>query len=229
MSQQKTTTSKPAAALRIGHVEAEARAAGYRWVLGVDEAGRGPLAGPVTAGGVLVDLNALDWCAGVADSKKLTPRRREALRAVIERDAPAATIQHVSVSEVDRRNVLGASLWAMRSCAQSLLLSSKVPRNEVLVVVDGKQRLEDFDGPQEALIKGDARSLAVAAASILAKVARDEWMIALHEELPMYGFDRHKGYPTKMHLQALREHGASSHHRVSFAPVAATIADRERS
>lgn len=228
-SRQKPDTSKSAADLRIGYIEAEARAAGYRWVLGVDEAGRGPLAGPVTAGGVLVDLHSLDWCVGVADSKKLTPRRREELRAVIEREAPSATIQHVSVDEVDRRNVLGASLWAMRHCALTLLSSSQLPREAVLVVVDGRQSLLDFDGPQEAVIKGDALSLAVGAASILAKVARDQWMIALHEEFPMYGFDRHKGYPTKMHLQALREHGASPHHRTSFAPVAATIAERKRS
>lgn len=230
MSQTKTiTTSKPAAEFRIGDIEAKAHAAGYRWVLGVDEAGRGPLAGPVTAGGVLVDLEALDWCAGVADSKTLTARRREALQEVIEREAPYATVQHVSVEEVDRRNVLGASLWAMKSCAELLLSRSELPREQVLVVVDGKQTLVDFGGPQEAVVKGDARSLAVAAASILAKVARDRWMITLHEDFPMYGFDRHKGYPTKMHLQALRAHGASPHHRRSFAPVAATIDAHKRS
>lgn len=229
MSQSKTTTSKPAAELRVGDIEAQAHAAGYRWVLGVDEAGRGPLAGPVTAGGVLVDLEALDWCVDIADSKKLTARRREMLEDVIEREAPYATVQHVSVEEVDRRNVLAASLWAMKFCAESLLTSSQVSRHDVLVVVDGRQTLVDFDGPQEAVIKGDARSFAVAAASILAKVARDRWMLALHEKYPMYGFDRHKGYPTKMHLEALRKHGASPHHRTTFAPVAATIAAHDRS
>lgn len=223
------TASKSAADLRIGHIEAEARAAGFQWVLGVDEAGRGPLAGPVTAGGVLLNLDALHWCDGIADSKALTARRRDALRTIIGREAPGATTHHVSVEDVDRRNVLGASLWAMRHCANALLSRADVPRETVLVVVDGKQSLIDFDGPQDAVIKGDARSLAVAAASILAKVERDEIMIALHDEYPVYGFDRHKGYPTKAHLEALRVHGASPHHRRSFAPVAATLSRDGRS
>lgn len=227
-SQQITLFStKPAAELSIGHIESEAHAAGYRWILGVDEAGRGPLAGPVTASAVLLDLHELAWCDGIADSKKLTARRRELLQAQIETQATYVAVQHVHADEVDRRNVLGASLWGMRQCALDVLsraaASIDAPQ-KILVVVDGKQSLPDFEHAQQAVIKGDARSLAVAAASILAKVTRDAWMCALHDEYPMYGFDQHKGYPTKKHIEALAVHGVCPHHRKSFAPVAATIA-----
>lgn len=221
-------SSKPVADLPVGHIEKEALAAGYRWVLGVDEAGRGPLAGPVTTGAVLLDLHALDWCDGITDSKKLSATAREALCDVILQTAPHAVFDHVSVEEVDRRNVLGASLWGMRACALKVIASTQLSKEKFLVVVDGKQILPDFAHPQQAIVKGDARSLAVASASILAKVQRDAWMMALHDEFPMYGFDKHKGYPTKMHLEALRIHGACAHHRKSFAPVAATFEAQNR-
>lgn len=224
-------STKPVADLPIGHIETEAHAAGYRWILGVDEAGRGPLAGPVTAAGVLIDLEDLSWCEGLADSKKLTARRREDLRPHIEAQAIGTVVQHVHADEVDRRNVLAASLWGMRHCAETILQRMDLLAREeekILVVVDGKQILPDFTGAQQAVIKGDARSFAVAAASILAKVTRDAWMRDLHAQFPMYGFDQHKGYPTKMHLEALDVHGVCPHHRKSFAPVSATIARRVR-
>lgn len=194
----------------------------------MDEAGRGPLAGPVTAAGVLVDLHALTWCDGITDSKKMTARARERERAIIEEHAAQVFCAHVSVEEVDRMNVLAASLWGMRRCAEAILARKEISRDQLLVIVDGKQMLPDFEPPQQALIKGDARSIAVAAASVVAKVERDAWMCALHEEFPVYGFDRHKGYPTKMHLEKLAIHGACSHHRKSFAPVAATIQAKDR-
>lgn len=223
MRQISLFSTKPLADLPIGHIEEEARAAGYRWVLGVDEAGRGPLAGPVTAGAVLLDLQALEWCTGITDSKKLTARARETFATVIEQRAPHAFVAHVSAQEVDRQNILAASLSGMRTCALSIIEEAQLSAEEFLVVVDGKQALPEFSFPQQAVIKGDARSLAVAAASVLAKVKRDAWMMALHAEYPVYGFDRHKGYPTKMHLAALQEYGACAHHRKSFAPVAATF------
>lgn len=220
--------SKPAAALRIGHVETEALAAGYRWILGVDEAGRGPLAGPVTAAGVLIDLQSMAWCDGITDSKKLTARARTQFCDTIFAHAEHVVCEHISVQEVDRMNVLAASLWGMRRCAEEILAVRDVDPKKLLVIVDGKQMLPDFAFAQQALVKGDARSLAVASASVVAKVRRDAWMQELHEAYPVYGFDRHKGYPTKMHLEALQKHGACPHHRRSFAPVAATIEAKRR-
>lgn len=216
------------AAIEIGIVEQQARDAGYRWILGVDEAGRGPLAGPVTTAAVLLDLHQLDWCEGLNDSKKLTARRREELSLVVFDRAPATAVQHVHVDEVDRLNVLGASLYGMEQCAREIIEARSMQPEQVFVAVDGKQRLLHYQGPQQALIKGDARSYAIAAASILAKVTRDRWMVELHQRHPDYGFDRHKGYPTAAHLLALQTHGPLDCHRRSFAPVAATIAARKR-
>ena len=212
----------------IGSVEQYARDAGYRWILGVDEAGRGPLAGPVTTAAVVLDLHQLGWCEGLNDSKKLSARRREELSLVVFERAIAASVHHVPVEEVDRLNVLGASLWGMEHCARKVSEALGGGFEQILVVVDGKQRLLHYDGPQQALIKGDARSYAIAAASILAKVARDRWMLELHQKHPDYGFDRHKGYPTAAHLRALKTHGPLDCHRRSFAPVAATIAEWKR-
>lgn len=215
-------------ATEIGSVEQQARDAGYRWILGVDEAGRGPLAGPVTTAAVVLDLDLLDWCVGLDDSKKLTARKREELSLVVFDRAPAVSVHHVHVDEVDRLNVLGASLWGMEHCAELVISRLSLDPAQVFVAVDGKQRLLHYHGPQQAVIKGDARSYAIAAASIIAKVTRDRWMVELHQQHPEYGFDRHKGYPTKAHIKALNEHGPLACHRRSFAPVAATIAARER-
>jgi ribonuclease HII len=185
-----------------------------RLVCGVDEAGRGPLAGPVFAAAVLLDPG--HPVSGLADSKQLTPARREQLAVSIRAGALAWSIASASVEEIDTYNILQASLLAMRRAVSHLGVT---PEH---VLVDGLHRPE-LEVPVEAVVRGDATVASIAAASILAKVARDAEMLALHARHPQYGFDRHKGYPTPAHLAALRIHGISSVHRRSFAPVRALI------
>ncbi len=187
-------------------------------VAGVDEAGRGPLAGPVVAAAVILD--ELLPIAGLADSKALSPRRRERLFDEIRAKALACSIAEASVDEIDRLNILQATLLAMQRAVERLRLP---PR---LVLVDGN-RLPALAQPARAVVGGDATVPAIAAASILAKVHRDRLCAALHEAHPAYGFATHKGYPTPQHLAALREHGACAAHRRSFAPVRLAIAGRE--
>jgi len=179
-------------------------------VCGVDEAGRGPLAGPVFAAAVILD--ATRPIAGIADSKKLTPGRRESLAIEIRAHSLAWAVASASVEEIDALNILQASLLAMRRAVEKLAVT---PHQ---VLVDGLH-CPRVSMPARAVVRGDATVTAIAAASILAKVARDEEMLALHRDLPQYGFDRHKGYPTRAHLDALRAHGVSIVHRRSFAPV----------
>jgi ribonuclease HII len=180
-------------------------------VAGVDEAGRGPLAGPVVAAAVILDER--QPIAGLADSKKLTALRRERLFDEIRAKALCCSVAEASVEEIDRLNILQATLLAMRRAVQGLRLKP------ALVLVDGN-RLPLLDIPAEAIVKGDALVPAISAASILAKVHRDRWCAEVHAQYPQYGFDAHKGYGTAAHLQALRAHGASPLHRRSFAPVA---------
>lgn len=180
-------------------------------VAGVDEAGRGPLAGPVVAAAVILDDQRP--IAGLADSKKLSPARREALFDEIRAHALCFSIAEASVEEIDRMNILQATLLAMRRAVQGLRLKP------VMVLVDGN-RLPVLDVPAEAIVKGDARVQAISAASILAKVHRDRWCAQLHERYPQYGFAGHKGYGTAAHMAALRAHGACPEHRRTFAPVA---------
>ncbi|MFN0318325.1 MAG: ribonuclease HII [Burkholderiales bacterium] len=177
---------------------------------GIDEAGRGPLAGPVFAACVILDPERP--INGLADSKQLSARQREALSDVIRGQALAWCVASASVEEIDRHNILQASLLAMRRAFQGL---SIVP---ALALVDGNQD-PSLGVTTRTIVKGDQSEPAISAASILAKTARDAMMISLHEEYPAYGFDRHKGYPTAEHMAALREHGATIHHRRSFAPV----------
>jgi len=181
-----------------------------RLVCGVDEAGRGPLAGPVFAAAVILD--PARRIRGLADSKALTPRQREKLAVVIRVRARAWSVATASVEEIDDLNILQASLLAMRRAVGALPLTPQQ------VLVDGPHRPE-LAVPVRAVVGGDAKVPAIKAASILAKVARDEQMLALHREHPLYGFDRHKGYPTGAHLAALRKHGVSTAHRRTFAPV----------
>lgn len=183
-------------------------------VCGVDEAGRGPLAGPVFAAAVILDRQCV--IEGLADSKKLTARQREALAPEIRMRSAAWAVASASVEEIDALNILQASLLAMRRAVEALAVT---PRR---VLVDGLHRPR-LDVPVQAVVRGDATVAAIAAASILAKVARDDAMRALHQRHPQYGFDRHKGYPTRLHLEALREHGVSVAHRRSFAPVRALL------
>jgi len=180
-------------------------------VAGVDEAGRGPLAGPVVAAAVILD--DLHPIVGLADSKKLSPARRERLFDEIRAKALCFCIAEASVEEIDRINILQATLLAMRRAVLGLRLKP------VMVLVDGNQ-LPRLDVPAEAIVKGDARVQSISAASILAKVHRDRWCQQLHERYPQYGFAGHKGYGTAEHLAALREHGICPEHRRSFAPVA---------
>lgn len=181
-------------------------------VAGTDEAGRGPLAGPVVAAAVLlpehIDMPHLN------DSKKLSERVREALFTQITEQAIDYQIAIVDEATIDRMNILHASMEAMRRAVCQL---SPMPSQ---VLVDGNRLPPDLPCPAEALVKGDARSLPIAAASVLAKVTRDRLMVKLDAQHPGYGFAQHKGYPTAMHLEALRTLGVCPAHRQSFAPVA---------
>ena len=180
-------------------------------VAGVDEAGRGPLAGPVVAAAVI-----LDDChpiSGLADSKKLSAARREALYDEIRAKALCCCIAQAGVEEIDRLNILQATLLAMQRAVAGLRLKPG------LVLVDGN-RLPLLEVRAEAIVKGDAKVAAISAASILAKVTRDRGLAQLDRLHPQYGFARHKGYGTPEHLQALRAHGPCPEHRRSFAPVA---------
>ncbi|MBP7353806.1 ribonuclease HII [Comamonas sp. UBA7528] len=179
-------------------------------VAGVDEAGRGPLAGPVVAAAVILD--DLHPIAGLADSKKLTAARREALFDEIRAKALCFCIAEASVEEIDRLNILQATMLAMQRAVLGLRLKP------VRALVDGN-RLPVLEMQGEAIVKGDALVPAISAASILAKVHRDRWCDGLHARFPHYGFATHKGYGTAAHLLALREFGACPEHRTSFSPV----------
>lgn len=188
-------------------------------VCGVDEAGRGPLAGPVVASAVILDPNApID---GLNDSKKLSARRREALAIDIRAMALAWAVAEASVAEIDRLNILQASLLAMQRAVAGLVDAYGLIPQQVLV--DGN-RCPPLAYPVNAVVGGDGKIAAIAAASILAKTVRDAGMCRMHATYPQYGFDRHMGYPTAQHLAALREHGATPEHRRSFAPVARLLA-----
>lgn len=179
-------------------------------IAGVDEAGRGPLAGPVLAAVVVLDSRCP--IAGLEDSKTLTPQTRETLSAVIKRQALGWAIGQVEVEDIDRLNILQASLLAMQRAVSALKVRAD------LVLIDGRSA-PPLGCWVQTLVKGDARVPQIAAASIVAKVERDALMRALDARFPAYGFAQHKGYPTRAHLRALQDHGASPVHRRSFAPV----------
>jgi ribonuclease HII len=179
-------------------------------ICGVDEAGRGPLAGPVVAAAVILDIGRpID---GLADSKKLSARIRQRLALEIRERAVGWAVAEASVEEIDRLNILRATMLAMKRAIEAL----RVRPTEVLV--DGN-RCPDIDLPVRSIIRGDASEAAISAASILAKTYRDDGMLRLHATYPEYGFDRHMGYGTAVHLDALRRHGPAPCHRRSFAPV----------
>lgn len=183
-------------------------------IAGVDEAGRGPLAGPVVAAAVMLD--DLKPIKGLADSKTLTALRREKLFDEIRAKALCCSIAEASVEEIDQLNILQATLLAMRRAVEGLRLRPK------MVLVDGN-RLPVLDMLAQAIIKGDATVPAISAASILAKVHRDRWCTELDQQYPQYGFARHKGYGTAEHLAALAAHGACPQHRKTFRPVAEVL------
>ena len=199
--------------------EQEAWQAGFRHVAGVDEAGRGPLAGPVVAAAVAFDKEFLEteadqFLAGLTDSKKLPTARREFFFARITSCAQARVgVGSASVEEIERLNILNATHLAM---ARALAQLAPLPE---LALVDGLP-VKGLPVPHRAIVGGDAASLSIAAASVIAKVTRDRWMATLAAEYPAYGFERHKGYGTPEHLAALRRHGPCPAHRKGFAPVA---------
>ena len=185
--------------------------AAARLICGVDEAGRGPLAGPVCAAAVVFEPGRRAP-AGIADSKVLSARERERLADIIKKKALAWSVAWASVEEIDSLNILQASLLAMRRAVESL---SVLPHE---VLVDGSH-CPVLAAPARAIVDGDARVKVISAASILAKTERDAEMCRLHLRFPQYGFDRHKGYPTAAHLKALRRHGVCEIYRLSFRPV----------
>ena len=188
-------------------IENELRAAGFGAICGVDEAGRGPLCGSVVAAACILPEGVIP--EGLNDSKKLTAKRRDALFDEIRRVAVAYCIAEASVEEINELNILEADLLAMRRAIAGL----QIPADYALI--DGNIA-RDFPIPARAVIHGDAISASIAAASILAKVSRDRYMLTLAEKYPQYHFEQHKGYGTKLHYEALREYGPSPEHRPSF-------------
>lgn len=184
------------------------------WIAGVDEAGRGPLAGPVVVAAVILDpARGFAGLEGLDDSKKLTAKRREALYPEIIARAVAWRVEFVDVDEIDSINILQATLVGMERAVRALAPAA------VEVLVDGNRLPRNLPCPGRTVIGGDAIEPSIMAASILAKVSRDRWMTSLHAEYPAYGFDRHKGYASAEHRAALQAHGPCPQHRRSFLPV----------
>lgn len=193
------------------------------WVCGVDEAGRGPLAGAVVAGAVVLDPE--NPITGLKDSKKLSPARREFLFEQIQLKAKAWGIGEASPVEIDQINILQATMLAMRRAIEDL--TTRLGGWPDKALIDGN-RCPELPIAAEAIIKGDTKEPAISAASILAKVTRDRQMRALHELHPQYGFAQHMGYPTEAHFAALKEFGACDQHRRSFSPVRHVLALHSR-
>ena len=187
--------------------EKEAAAKGYKAVCGVDEAGRGPLAGPVCAAAVILPENTI--IEGVNDSKKLSEKKREALFDVIKEQALSYSIAFASVEDIEEMNILNATMLAMKRAVEGLDVKADY------AMIDGN-RLPNLDIDSEFIIKGDAKSMSIACASILAKVSRDRLLYKYAEEFPEYSFDKHKGYGTKVHVEALKKYGPCKYHRLSF-------------
>ncbi|MBQ5347824.1 MAG: ribonuclease HII [Ruminococcus sp.] len=184
-----------------------AREKGFENICGVDEAGRGPLAGPVCAAAVILKPNQI--IEGVNDSKKLSEKKREALFDVIKSEVQAYSIAFATVEEIEEMNILNATMLAMKRAVEGLKIKADY------ALIDGN-RLPPLDIKAEYVIKGDAKSMSIAAASILAKVSRDRLCYEYAEKYPQYGFDKHKGYGTKLHTQAIKEYGPCEIHRMSF-------------
>ena len=193
--------------LDLWEIERELHAEGIGLICGVDEAGRGPLAGPVCAAAVILPPEA--ELPGLNDSKKLSEKKREQLFPEIQRIALAWNVAFASVEEIEERNILGATMLAMNRAISGLSLKPD------LALIDGN-RNKEIEVPSRCVVHGDARCASIAAASILAKVSRDHLMLELAREYPQYGFEQHKGYGTRAHYAALREYGPCPAHRPSF-------------
>ena len=187
--------------------EKEALAKGYNSVCGVDEAGRGPLAGPVCAAAVILPEGVI--IDGVNDSKKLSEKKRESLFDVIREQALSYSIAYATVDEIEEINILNATMLAMRRAIDGLDIKADY------AMIDGN-KIPPIDIDAECIVKGDAKSMSIACASILAKVSRDRLLYKYAEEYPMYGFDKHKGYGTKVHREAILKYGPCPYHRKSF-------------
>lgn len=187
--------------------EKEALAKGYKTVCGVDEAGRGPLAGPVCAAAVILPEGVI--IDGVNDSKKLSEKKRESLFDVIREQALSYSIAYATVDEIEEINILNATMLAMRRAIDGLDIKADY------AMIDGN-KIPPIDIDAECIVKGDAKSMSIACASILAKVSRDRLLYKYAEEYPMYGFDKHKGYGTKVHREAILKYGPCPYHRKSF-------------
>ena len=187
--------------------EKEALAKGYKSVCGVDEAGRGPLAGPVCAAAVILPEGVI--IDGVNDSKKLSEKKRESLFDVIREQALSYSIAYATVDEIEEINILNATMLAMRRAIDGLDIKADY------AMIDGN-KIPPIDIDAECIVKGDAKSMSIACASILAKVSRDRLLYKYAEEYPMYGFDKHKGYVTKVHREAILKYGPCPYHRKSF-------------
>lgn len=187
--------------------EKEALAKGYKSVCGVDEAGRGPLAGPVCAAAVILPEGVI--IDGVNDSKKLSEKKRESLFDVIREQALSYSIAYATVDEIEEINILNATMLAMRRAINGLDIKADY------AMIDGN-KIPPIDIDAECIVKGDAKSMSIACASILAKVSRDRLLYKYAEEYPMYGFDKHKGYGTKVHREAILKYGPCPYHRKSF-------------
>ena len=202
-------------------IEREFRSQGFKgWLLGCDEVGRGPLAGPATVACVAFPID-IDWhdpfYALLDDSKKLTEKKRRAIVPEIELRAAAFSVIDITPREIDERNILQACLWGMKRASLAVISALNSPENKDFhILVDGNKTIPNFDYSQTAFVKGDARSLSIAAASILAKVHRDDLMVAYDRQYPGYGFAKNVGYPTAAHRAALAELGPTPVHRQSF-------------
>ena len=193
--------------INLWEIENSLYAEGYKMICGVDEAGRGPLAGPVCAAAVILPKGL--ELPGLNDSKKLTDKKRRELFPIIKEQAIAYGIGLASHEEIDEINILQATYLAMERALQQLKGKAD------FALIDGN-RAKDFGLPVRTVVKGDSLSASIAAASILAKVTRDDIMLEMAEKYPEYGFDVHKGYGTKAHYEALRVHGHSPIHRITF-------------
>lgn len=192
----------------------------YTYIAGLDEAGRGALAGPVVAAAVILpldDQDSLDALTEVNDSKQLTPKRREILFSRITHHTTAFAVGILPAQTIDLIGIIPATKQAMRTAVAQL---TPVPD---YLLIDGRIRLTTLNIPQQSIIRGDSQSLSIAAASIIAKVTRDRLMVQLDSQYPRYGFAQHKGYGTEMHRQAIAEFGPCPQHRYSFAPIRETL------
>ncbi|MDR0953662.1 MAG: ribonuclease HII [Elusimicrobiota bacterium] len=184
-------------------------------LIGIDEAGRGPLAGPVVAAACFIPpfLYNNETLAQINDSKKLTPKKRQKLYEELKNLPIIYGVGFASSQEIDKINILQATFLAMRRAL------AKFKGQNILALVDGNHKIPSLSCPQEAIIGGDAKSLSIAAASVIAKVSRDNFMQTLHQQYPLYGFSGHKGYGAKTHIDAIKEHGPCPQHRKSFEPI----------